>query len=85
MDHISNVKSNFKRWVLSVLLNDSKVSESFMCCGSWFHRFGQAHAKDRSPWVVVLDLGTDRFFQFFFLLLSLFNTRTHNIRTYKMC
>ena len=31
------------------------------CCGSWFHSFGQAHAKDRSSQVVVLDLGTDRF------------------------
>ena len=29
-------------------------------CGSWFYILGQADAKDRLPFVVVLDLGTDR-------------------------
>ena len=54
------LKAILKRCVLSLLSNNSKVSESFLCWGSWFHSFGQANAKDRSPEVVVLDLGTDR-------------------------
>ena len=45
---------------MSLILKESKVLEYLTKSGGSFQSKGDAHAKDLSPWVEVLDLGTDR-------------------------
>ena len=45
---------------MSLVLKQSKVSEYLIQSGSLFQSVRDAQVKDLSPWVEVLDLGTDR-------------------------